>query len=68
MTTYSNNGVQYEAHLAVEGPANNNWNDGCSATNKAATSWWGINFTTLAYVTTIQFYYSKQSKTYHTSD
>ncbi|CAC5421817.1 PTPRK [Mytilus coruscus] len=42
-TTYSHNGIAYGANLAVQGPANNNWEDGCSSTKVDTTPWWGAD-------------------------
>ncbi|CAC5379809.1 unnamed protein product [Mytilus coruscus] len=48
----------FSAHLAIEGPANNYWNDGCSSTAAwKKTAWWGLLLPKLVYVTNIQIYY-----------
>ncbi|CAC5385841.1 unnamed protein product [Mytilus coruscus] len=51
--------MSYPAYLAIEGPANNNWNSGCSSTeNKGhATAWWSLHLPRLAYITNITIYY-----------
>ncbi|CAC5396107.1 unnamed protein product [Mytilus coruscus] len=56
-TTLVVNGVSYSANLAVEGPANNDWEDGCSSTFKERTAWWSLLLPKLAFITTIKIYY-----------
>ncbi|CAG2230437.1 unnamed protein product [Mytilus edulis] len=57
-TTYTDsNGNSYSANLAIEGPANNNWEDGCSSTAAGqVTQWWGISFPKFVYITNITYY------------
>ncbi|CAG2212764.1 MEGF10_11 [Mytilus edulis] len=57
-TTYSDAyGTSYNASLAVEGPANNNWADGCSSTAAGQpTQWWRMSFSKLVYITNITYY------------
>ncbi|CAG2193358.1 Tyrosine-protein phosphatase corkscrew,Tyrosine-protein phosphatase non-receptor type 7,Receptor-type tyrosine-protein phosphatase alpha,Receptor-type tyrosine-protein phosphatase eta [Mytilus edulis] len=53
-STYSTFGAQ----LAIDGPANNDWIDGCSSTDAwKTTAWWGLLLPELVYVTNIQIYY-----------
>lgn len=50
-------------HLAIEGPANNKWKDGCSSTAAGKWSaWWGLLLPELVYVTNIELYYRGGSK------
>ncbi|XP_052059403.1 receptor-type tyrosine-protein phosphatase mu-like isoform X2 [Mytilus californianus] len=60
-TTYTDaEGISYTANLAIEGPANNNWEDGCSATDvNQKTAWWGLLFPKLVYVTNVKRYNRK---------
>ncbi|XP_052067781.1 multiple epidermal growth factor-like domains protein 6 isoform X3 [Mytilus californianus] len=57
-TTYKDGaGISYNANLAIEGPANNNWNDGCSSTaGNQSSTWWGLLLPKLAYITSVQMY------------
>ncbi|XP_052059414.1 receptor-type tyrosine-protein phosphatase kappa-like isoform X1 [Mytilus californianus] len=57
-TTYTDTaGISYNASLAIKGPANNNWKDGCSSTAAGqATQWWGMSFPKLVYITNIKYY------------
>ncbi|CAC5379814.1 unnamed protein product [Mytilus coruscus] len=57
-TTYTDaSGISYSENLAIEGPANNNWEDGCSATvANQKTAWWGLLLPKLAYITNVKFY------------
>ncbi|XP_063446685.1 uncharacterized protein LOC134726180 [Mytilus trossulus] len=48
--------------LAIEGPANNDWNDGCSSTNTwQKTAWWRSRLPELVYVTNIELYYRNRA-------
>ncbi|XP_063396036.1 receptor-type tyrosine-protein phosphatase mu-like isoform X1 [Mytilus trossulus] len=59
-TTYTDpNGVSYGANLAIEGPANNNWEDGCSSTGVQSMTWWGLLLPRLAYISNVKSYYRK---------
>ncbi|CAG2230438.1 unnamed protein product [Mytilus edulis] len=60
-TTYTDSeGNSYTADLAIKGPANNNWEDGCSSTDGIqAIAWWGLFLPQLAYITNIKSYYRK---------
>ncbi|XP_052067782.1 uncharacterized protein LOC127707285 [Mytilus californianus] len=50
-------GISYNANLAVEGHANNNWADGCSSTaDNQTTAWWRLFLPKLAYITNVKFY------------
>ncbi|XP_052067780.1 multiple epidermal growth factor-like domains protein 10 isoform X2 [Mytilus californianus] len=63
-TTYTDaSGIDYTANLAIEGPANNNWEDGCSATAVNKTAWWGLFLPRLAYITNVKSYYRKDAPT-----
>ncbi|CAC5380714.1 unnamed protein product [Mytilus coruscus] len=56
-TTYKDAaGNSYTADLAIEGPANNNWDDGCSSAGKTKP-WWGLFLPKLAYITNVKSYY-----------
>ncbi|VDI52767.1 Hypothetical predicted protein [Mytilus galloprovincialis] len=57
-TTYTDSdGKSYSANLAIEGPANNNWEDGCSSTAAGqVTQWWGMSFPKFVYITNITYY------------
>ncbi|CAG2205746.1 unnamed protein product [Mytilus edulis] len=57
-TTYTDSdGNSYSANLAIEGPSNNNWADGCSSTAAGqSTQWWGMSFPKLVYITNIRYY------------
>lgn len=58
ITTYS----IFTANLAIEGPANNNWDDGCSATDVEQTyAWWGLQLPAVAHMTNILIYYRRNS-------
>lgn len=63
-TTYTDGaGISYGANLAIEGPPNNNWEDGCSATAaNEATQWWGLFLPKLAYISSIKTYYRSDSE------
>lgn len=61
-TTLVVHGVSYSANLAVEGPANNDWEDGCSSTFGENTALWSLNLPKLAFITTIKIYYRSGSK------
>ncbi|CAG2189710.1 Ryncolin-2,Ficolin-1-A,Fibrinogen C domain-containing protein 1-A,Fibrinogen C domain-containing protein 1,Fibrinogen C domain-containing protein 1-B,Ryncolin-1,Tenascin-X,Ficolin-2,Ficolin-1,Fibrinogen-like protein A,Ficolin-1-B,Ryncolin-3,Angiopoietin-related protein 7,Ryncolin-4 [Mytilus edulis] len=65
-TTYTDRaGKSYTANLAVEGPANNNWEDGCSATAaNQKTAWWGLLFPKLVYITNVKRYSRKDNLTF----
>lgn len=65
-TTYTDGaGISYTANLAIEGPANNNWEDGCSATAaNQKTAWWGLRFPKLVYITNVKRYSRKDSKSW----
>lgn len=53
----------HTAQLAVEGPANNKWEDGCSSTKaNQAYVWWGLTLPKVAYITNIVIYYRGDSK------
>ncbi|CAG2207372.1 unnamed protein product [Mytilus edulis] len=53
-STYPN----YPANLAIEGPANNKWKDGCSATAAVQRyAWWGLKLPAVAHMTNILIYY-----------
>ncbi|XP_052067776.1 protein eyes shut homolog isoform X2 [Mytilus californianus] len=59
-TTYTDKaGISYTANLAIEGPANNNWEDGCSSTGFQPVTWWGLFLPRLAYITNVKSYYRK---------
>ncbi|VDI56824.1 Hypothetical predicted protein [Mytilus galloprovincialis] len=60
-TTYTLSGSDssYDATVAIEGPANNNWEDGCSSTGYQAKTWWGLFLPRLAYITNVKAYYRK---------
>ncbi|VDH97240.1 Hypothetical predicted protein [Mytilus galloprovincialis] len=60
-TTYevSGSSTSYDANVAIEGPANNNWEDGCSSTGYQARTWWGLFLPRLAYITNVKAYYRK---------
>ncbi|XP_071180902.1 receptor-type tyrosine-protein phosphatase mu-like [Mytilus edulis] len=46
------------ANLAIEGPANNKWDDGCSVTALDQTfAWWGLQLPAVAHMTNIVIYY-----------
>ncbi|XP_052069687.1 uncharacterized protein LOC127708442 [Mytilus californianus] len=48
------------ANLAIKGPANNEWADGCSATNAGQFyAWWGLQLPAVAHMTNIVIYYRK---------
>ncbi|CAG2203571.1 unnamed protein product [Mytilus edulis] len=48
----------YPANLAIEGPANNKFSDGCSVTAAGQTySWWGLQLPAVAFMTNILIYY-----------
>lgn len=48
----------FTANLAIEGPANNSWEDGCSHTGaNQTTAWWGLQLPKLAFITNIWIYY-----------
>lgn len=58
-TDYQN----FSAKLAIIGPANNEWDDGCSATDKGQTyAWWGLQLPAVAHMTHFVIYYRKDSK------
>lgn len=63
-TTYTDSdGNSYSANLAIEGPSNNNWADGCSSTAAGQpTQWWGMSFPKLVYITNIRYYLRNDSK------
>lgn len=63
-TTYTDSdGNSYSANLAIEGPSNNNWEDGCSSTAAGqSTQWWGMSFPKLVYITNIIYYLRNDSK------
>ncbi|CAC5380716.1 Tyrosine-protein phosphatase non-receptor type 5,Receptor-type tyrosine-protein phosphatase R,Receptor-type tyrosine-protein phosphatase eta,Tyrosine-protein phosphatase non-receptor type 7,Receptor-type tyrosine-protein phosphatase beta [Mytilus coruscus] len=58
-TTFTDaGGIVHSASLAVEGPANNEWRDGCSSTlPDQAEAWWGLFLPELAYITNVVFYF-----------
>ncbi|CAG2184873.1 unnamed protein product [Mytilus edulis] len=58
-TTYTVSGVSYDANVAIEGPAINNWEDGCSSTGHQSETWWGLFLQRLAYITNVKAYYRK---------
>ncbi|VDI03856.1 Hypothetical predicted protein [Mytilus galloprovincialis] len=52
----------FNASLAIEGPANNVWTDGCSATAKNQTyAWWGLQLPAVAHMATILIYYRQST-------
>ncbi|XP_071129272.1 uncharacterized protein [Mytilus edulis] len=54
----SSNYPNYPANLAIEGPANNKWKDGCSVTAAGQVyAWWGLQLPAVAYMTNILIYY-----------
>lgn len=63
-TTYTDgDGTSYGANLAIKGPANNNWDEGCSSTAaNQSKQWWGLFLPKLAYITNIKFYLPKDGK------
>lgn len=53
----------HTANLAIEGPANNDWNDGCSSTEpNQAYVWWGLTLPQVAFITNVVIYYRGDSK------
>ncbi|CAG2197429.1 unnamed protein product [Mytilus edulis] len=57
-TTY----LDRNANLAIEGPANNEWADGCSATAAGQVyAWWGLQLPAVAHMTNILIYYRKDT-------
>ncbi|XP_052059394.1 receptor-type tyrosine-protein phosphatase mu-like isoform X2 [Mytilus californianus] len=57
-STLTDGGKSYPAHLATDGPATNNWDDGCSSTaGKQGTAWWGLQLVEMAFITDIKIYY-----------
>ncbi|XP_076074456.1 uncharacterized protein LOC143045433 [Mytilus galloprovincialis] len=57
-TTY----LDRNANLAIEGPANNEWTDGCSATAAGQVyAWWGLQLPAVAHMTNILIYYRKET-------
>ncbi|VDI65666.1 Hypothetical predicted protein [Mytilus galloprovincialis] len=56
-TTYTNASNSYNATLAIEGPANNNWRDGCSSTGWQLKTWWGLFLPGLVYITNVKSYH-----------
>lgn len=62
-TYVDESGNSYSANLAIEGPANNNWEDGCSATGaNQLTQWWGLLLPQLAYISNVKFYLRNDGK------
>ncbi|XP_052067777.1 uncharacterized protein LOC127707279 [Mytilus californianus] len=57
-TTYIDGaGIAYNANLAIEGPANNNWGDGCSSTaDNQSKTWWGFFLPKLVYISRVNIY------------
>ncbi|XP_063423138.1 receptor-type tyrosine-protein phosphatase epsilon-like [Mytilus trossulus] len=52
----------FSAKLAIIRPANNEWDDGCSATDTGQTyAWWGLQLPTVAHMTHIVIYYRKET-------
>ncbi|XP_071132314.1 receptor-type tyrosine-protein phosphatase epsilon-like [Mytilus edulis] len=50
------------ANLAIKGPVNNEWADGCSATNAGQLyAWWGLQLPAVAHMTNILIYYRKDT-------
>ncbi|XP_052059526.1 multiple epidermal growth factor-like domains protein 11 isoform X2 [Mytilus californianus] len=57
-TFIEENGTVHSANLAIEGPVNNNWNDGCSSTQPGGpTAWWGLFLPEVAYITNVVIYF-----------
>ncbi|CAC5409010.1 unnamed protein product [Mytilus coruscus] len=53
----------HSANLAIEGPANNYWEDGCSSTKpNQAYAWWGLTLPQVAFITNVVIYYRGDSK------
>ncbi|XP_071129128.1 receptor-type tyrosine-protein phosphatase mu-like isoform X1 [Mytilus edulis] len=58
VATQSSSYPNYPAILAIEGPANNKWNAGCSVTaNAQRYSWWALQLPAVAHMTNILIYY-----------
>ncbi|XP_076115454.1 uncharacterized protein LOC143083105 [Mytilus galloprovincialis] len=56
-TLTESDGTVHSANLAIEGPANNNWADGCSSTvNGQSTAWWILNLPEVAFFTIVRMY------------
>ncbi|XP_071129167.1 receptor-type tyrosine-protein phosphatase kappa-like isoform X2 [Mytilus edulis] len=48
----------HSANLAIEGPANNNWEDGCSSTEpNQPGAWWRLTLPQVAFITNVVIYY-----------
>ncbi|VDH93037.1 Hypothetical predicted protein, partial [Mytilus galloprovincialis] len=56
-TNFQNHSA-YFAHVAIQGSANNKWNDGCSVTASGQRyAWWGLQLPAVAFMTNILIYY-----------
>ncbi|CAC5409016.1 unnamed protein product [Mytilus coruscus] len=57
-TTLTDSDGVHNAILATTGPANNNWNDGCSSTMPGKKqAWWALLLPKIAFVTNVVIYY-----------
>ncbi|XP_063446352.1 uncharacterized protein LOC134725939 [Mytilus trossulus] len=56
-TTLTDEDGTHHANLAIEGPANNNWKDGCSSTEDGqATASWTLTLPEVAFITIVRMY------------
>ncbi|CAC5365498.1 unnamed protein product [Mytilus coruscus] len=61
-TLIDSEGIVHSANLAIEGPANNDWNDGCSSTQPNQPHvWWILSLPEVAYITNVEIYYRGDS-------
>lgn len=62
-TLIDQDGTEHHANLAIEGPANNNWKDGCSSTvNGQATASWTLTLPEVAFITIVRMYLRDDGK------